>query len=68
MNDVESEVVARFGAAFPPENLQDLDGSTVADVRRRNMNHHWYGLERNNSRMTADMPALREGMAVCQGT
>ena len=29
MNDVESELVTRFGAAFRPENLQDPDASTT---------------------------------------
>ncbi len=64
MNDAESEVVARFGTAFRPENLNDLTAEIVTDFLREKVNHHWYGLERNTPRVTANMPALREGMAI----
>ena len=64
MHDAEREVVGRFGTAFRPENLDDLTAETVTDFLREKVNHHWYGLERNSSRVTADMPALRKGMAV----
>lgn len=64
MNDAEGEVVGRFGTAFRPENLDDLTAETVTDFLREKVNHHWYGLERNTPRITADMSALRGGMAV----
>jgi hypothetical protein len=64
MADAEQEVVGRFGTAFRPQNLDYLSAGTVTDFLREKVNHHWYGLERNSSRMTADMPALRRGMAV----
>ena len=64
MNDAERDVVGRYGTAFRPENLDDLTAETVTDFLREKVNHHWFGLERNSSRMTADMPALRNGMAI----
>lgn len=63
MNDAEKDVVGRFGTAFRAENLDDLTTETVTDFLRGKVKHHWYGLERNSSRMTAEMPALRGGMA-----
>ena len=50
--------------SFRPENLEDLDASTVADFLREEVNHHWYGLERNTPWVTADRLALRNGMDV----
>ena len=64
MDDAEGEVVARFGTAFRPDNLNDLDASTVTAFLQEKENRHWYGLERNTPRVVANMPALREGMAV----
>lgn len=64
MNDAERDLVGRFGTACRPENLDDLTAETVTDCLREKVNHHWFGLERNSPKITANMSALRNGMAV----
>jgi hypothetical protein len=57
-------VLARYGPVFSAEHIGDLDRETFLGFLRFENNRHWSGLHRHGNRMTADMPQLREALAL----
>jgi serine/threonine protein kinase len=57
-------VLGRYGPVFSPEQIRDLDHETFLGFLRFENNQHWSGLHRHGNRMTADMPRLREALAL----
>jgi hypothetical protein len=58
----KAEVVARYTQAFSGEGLNRLDRETMTGFLHFKNNHHWYGLDRLESRLTADIHRLRAAL------
>lgn len=59
-----AEVLARFQPVFAPEHLPALGPEGFRDFLLIENNHHWTGLQRHLPKMCADMPRLREALAI----
>ncbi len=62
--EAKERVLARYGPMFRPEGVQRITAEEFASFLRLENNQHWGGLHRMASNLTADMGALRRGLAL----
>lgn len=60
----KERVLARYGPMFRPEGVQRITADEFVSFLRFENNQHWGGLHRMASNLTADMEALRRGLAL----
>lgn len=60
----KERVLARYGLMFRPEGVQRITAEEFVSFLRQENNQHWGGLHRMASNLTADMEALRRGLAL----
>jgi hypothetical protein len=58
------EVIRHYGQLFRPDKLPSLSAEEFTEFLDFRNNHQWYGLDREAGTMTADMPRLREALAI----
>lgn len=59
----QDEVIARYGPAFQPDRIKNLEEDVLRSFLRIENNHHWSGLHRQVNRVCADMTATRAALA-----
>jgi len=60
----KERVLGRYGLMFRPEGVQRITAEEFVSFLRFENNQHWGGLHRMASNLTADMEALRRGLAL----
>ncbi len=60
----EEEVIDRFQPIFCPENLDGLRAEDFRAFLRYRDNKHWWGIQRQGSRLTRDMAHLRRALHI----
>ena len=58
------DVIAEFGTIFSLEKLGELTAETFKSFLLFENNQHWWGIHRHQTAITADMPKLREVLAL----
>ena len=58
------EVIERYQPMFSTELLPNLDKEEFHSFLNIENNHHWTNLQRNRSKLTADMSALRNALLI----
>ena len=61
--DAKEEVFARYGPAFQPGAMENIDEDVLRSFLYFENNHHWSGLNRQVNRVCADMAATRAALA-----
>ncbi|MBC7099873.1 hypothetical protein H5T52_12350, partial [Candidatus Bipolaricaulota bacterium] len=60
----KEEVLGKYGPLFRPERVQKITAEEFVSFLQPENNRHWSGLQRQASAITADMEALRHGLAL----